>query len=397
MCDLEGKKELEGIGKELAQTRGARPRQVAPDAEAPRVVTTGGKIEAVASEAAGELPSGVDLETGEAVVICSTGCGVSVTRHLNPLLTARDRAAIVDTLAFTVIPPDGQSMRWVLAQMARFLPIDEIEDRRGCFGFKFSKQFGKGAGLVAWGGRSQRDRVYFSIQGKGCSLVSDWPSLAAWLEAHRAKIKRADVAYDDFAGELVSISWGISQYKAGGFMAGGRSPRHEMFGDVLDGEKSTRGRTLGIGSRTSGKYCRIYEKGKQLGDPSSSWARVEVEWRGKDRLVPYELLRRPGPYLAGAYPCLAQLNCDQARIRTVKNAEKISVEAATEHHRRQSGRMVNYLLHHLGGDYAAVVETLRRDGMPPRLETFAKHPAVDDEPLTAAEPASEEPKAEGEA
>ena len=63
--------------------------------------------------------------------------------------------------------------------------------------------------------------------GQGCSLVKDWSGLQVWLENHRAVLKRADVAYDDHDGKLVSIEWAVRQYKDGGFNAGGRKPRSE--------------------------------------------------------------------------------------------------------------------------------------------------------------------------
>jgi phage replication initiation protein len=103
------------------------------------------------------------------------------------------------------------------------------------------------------------------------------------------------VAYDDYQGKVVNIAWAVEQYKGEGFNAGGRKPRSECFGDWLDGDASIRGRTLGIGSRASGKYARCYEKGKQLGDAASAWTRIEVEWRAQDRHIPYDILTRPWP------------------------------------------------------------------------------------------------------
>ena len=59
--------------------------------------------------------------------------------------------------------------------------------------------------------------------------------------------------YIDIKGETVSIAWAVDQYGGDGFSAGGRKPSHQVFGDWLAGEISTKGRTLGIGKRTSGK------------------------------------------------------------------------------------------------------------------------------------------------
>ncbi len=357
-----------GVRAEL-QARAGTPG--AP--EAPRVVTTGGKI-LDRSPAEPPLTSeSVDLDTGEPVELYSSGDRIHVTRHLSPSERASPGVAHLDALALTVVPPEGESMRWVVEQLQRFLPIDEIEERAGCFGFKHSLRFGNGAGLVAWGGESQRGRVYFSIQGKGCSLVCAWPAVATWLESQRAVIKRVDVAYDDFTGQDVSIAWAESQYRAGGFKAGGREPRHSVFGDWLAGDGAVNGRTLGIGNRANGKYCRVYEKGKQLGDPASPWVRLEVEWRGKDRLIPYDILTRPGVYLAGAYPCLAHLDQEQSRIRTVAQSATIDFDTAIANGKQQAGRLVNLMLQVFGGDVGAVVERLRREGIPARIERYSYH------------------------
>jgi phage replication initiation protein len=173
----------------------------------PRTVTTGGKIEANGAEKPWQAPKDIDPLTGEPFDAYFVGarCGVKIVRHLVPYANANAGIAQVDALAFTVVPPDDGSMRWVMEQMRGFMPIDRLQARNGCFGFKQSVRFGDGAGLIAWGGQSQRNRVYFSVQGKGCAMVEDWGGLAHWLHEHGANIKRADVAYDDFKGEVVSI------------------------------------------------------------------------------------------------------------------------------------------------------------------------------------------------
>ncbi|MCO5124124.1 MAG: replication initiation factor domain-containing protein, partial [Rhizobacter sp.] len=256
---------------------------------APRLVTTGGKGEAQRTERPCHTPKGIDEDTGEPFEVFAAGPRhVKVVRHLTPDAAAMPHTAHVDALAFTVVPPNAEAMRWLVREMQAYLPIDDLKAGKGRFGFKQSIQFGNGAGLIAWGGKSQRDRVLFSILGKGCSLVQDWPAVADWMRSHRVAFKRVDLAHDDFSGEAVNIAWAVQQYESKGFNAGGRKPKHGTRGDWLSGEASTGGRTLDIGSRTSGKCCRVYEKGKQLGDPTSRWTRVEVEWHGKDRLIPLE-------------------------------------------------------------------------------------------------------------
>lgn len=334
----------------------------------PRVVTTGRKK---AKTAQTVVVEGY-FDTGERIEMMASGrSGVTLTRHLDPVPDAPADAALIDALAFSVVPPDERSYTWVLEEMAQFLPIESIEHRRGLFGFRYSARIGEGVAVIAWGGESQRGRVFFSLMGQGCSLVRDWAALQAWLERYHAALKRADVAYDDHQGKLVSIEWAVEQYKADGFNAGGRRPRSECFGDWLDGEASTKGRTLGIGSRASGKYARCYEKGKQLGDAASRWTRIEVEWRAQDRHIPYDILTKPGQYLAGAYPCLAVLNERQSTIRTVVKAARIAYARAVENAKLHCGKTVNLMLSVLGGDYAEVVKQLIRPGIPGRIDPYS--------------------------
>lgn len=279
-------------------------------------------------------------------------------------------------------------MQWVMDQMRQFLPIDRIRQGNGYAGFKQSVRFGSGAGLIAWSGKSQRDRVLFSIQGVGCSLVNDWPSLADWLCSHQVRLTRVDLAHDDFSGERININWAMSEYQSRGFNGGGRNPGHKCHGDWLSGDASTDGRTLYVGSRKSGKLCRTYEKGKQLGDPLSRWTRVEVEWRGKDRALCPEMLLEPGKYLAGAYPCLSFLSTEQARIKTIANSATTSFDASVKNARQQVGKLVNLMERVYGGDQAEVLRQLRREGIPARIEPYSYHLADAPERLDRDAPGS---------
>lgn len=356
-------------GREGAPACGAASRsaEAPPKRFAPRVVTTGRKQPLHKPEFVG-----FDHETGEPVEILSDGRRASIIRYPQPDKAIPASCAFIDALAFSITPPNDRSYAWVLDQMSQFLDLGELEYRRGLFGFRYSARFGDGAGVIAWGGESQNGRVYFSLMGQGCSRVKDWSSLSEWLKYHRAAIKRVDVAYDDFEGKKLNIAWAIAQYRSNGFSSGGRKPSHECFGDWLE-EVSVKGRTLGIGRRASGKYCRIYEKGKQLGDPASGWTRVEVEWHAQDRHIPYDLLTSPGQYLAGAYPCLSFLSEEQSVIKTIAKGARVSFDAALENAKRVCGKLVNLALQVFGGDYAEVVDRLRREGYPTRIQPYSYH------------------------
>jgi phage replication initiation protein len=335
----------------------------------PRVVTTGRKVE--------QPGYGVDADTGETLSLSVRGSRLHATRQLAPDESASASVAFIDALAFSVVPPEGAGYVWVLAEMSKFLDFGAVEPRGGLFGFQRSARLGDGVGVIAWGGESQRGIVYFSLMGQGCSRVKNWHGLAAWLEAHRATIKRADVAHDDFDGDVVSIDWAVAQYRDGGFNAGGRRPRSECLGDWLDGNEAIRGRTLGIGNRDSGKYARCYEKGKQLGDGQSRWTRIEVEWRAQDRFIPFDILVRPGFYLAGAYPCLAFISAEQSVIKTISKSVQVSFECAVENAKQHCGKLINLMLRVFEGDCGEVVHRLVRDGLPGRVEPFSYHITAD--------------------
>jgi phage replication initiation protein len=141
-----------------------------------------------------------------------------------------------------------------------------------------------------------------------------------------------------------------------------------MAGDWHD---LTDGRTIYIGTRGN-KILRCYEKGKQLDDPVSPWVRVELELRNKNRLLPWDMLTRPGQYLAGAYPCLSFLSKEQSKLRTTQKATTISLECMTSNAARLSGKAINVLMQ-LHEDPRTVVDLLRRDGIPKRLSPYEDH------------------------
>ena len=322
-------------------------------------------------------------DTGERVEVFARGGvhgGIAVIRQLDKAPDTAPDVAIIDALSFSVKPSLDEEFphRWVLAELSRFLPIDEVQHKMrkgGWSGYKFSMDL-VGIGLIAWGGEHQRGTVSVSLMGGGCSTVFDWRGLQDWLEKHKAKLSRVDVAHDDFTGQYINIDWAIREYQAGGFNNGGRMPKHQCFGSWLQAgnREETKGLTLGIGSRTSGKYCRIYQKGKQLGDGSSAWTRVEVEWKAQDRHIPYDILTCPGQYLAGAYPCLAPLHEKQSVIKTIAKAAKTVYDKAVSTAKQQFGKLVNLMLEVEGGDCGAVIaQLIRKDGIPKRIEPWSYH------------------------
>lgn len=208
------------------------------------------------------------------------------------------------------------------------------------------------------------------ISGEGCSHIPryGWK----WLQDEllpllEAKLTRVDAAKDYLEGEYALQDF-EQHYHNGGFTNGGRPPRVETFGNWLTPETDTKGRTLQIGNRDNGKALRIYEKGKQLGDPTSPWLRVELELRNKDREIPYDILANPGKYLAGSYPALGFIAKGAERIKTIAKQGKIKLETALKHLRNGYGKHLHYLRKKLKWTPEKIIEHLARPGIPQRLD-----------------------------
>lgn len=212
------------------------------------------------------------------------------------------------------------------------------------------------------------------MDGTACSVAHPgWETrLHDWLEAGRtnaggARLTRIDFAFDDYVGTFPLEYWTEQLPDGFRFSTGGRPSRIERRGnwDHPDG----RGRTLQIGSRERGKLLRIYEKGKQLGDPDSPWVRVELELHSKAfQIKPRDLLE-PSAILLGAYPCLAVLADveETRRLDTVEKTAQISLQRCIEILRTQYGRHLNVFRQMLG-DTECLDLLCVTDRWPDRLE-----------------------------
>lgn len=179
-----------------------------------------------------------------------------------------------------------------------------------------------------------------------------------------ARITRWDGAVDVFDG-IPSVDDAVNFYQAELFNAGGNKPSCRQNGNWIEPDGS--GRTFYVGRRKNGKMMRIYEKGKQLGDPNSSWVRWELELRNKDRVIPWNVILEPGKYVAAAYPCTAWINDVQERIKTQKKTAKISYEHLIRYARQAYGSLIHVMLE-VEGSPEKVIERLKRTGIPARLK-----------------------------
>ncbi len=167
-------------------------------------------------------------------------------------------------------------------------------------------------GRVHFGG--QDNTILFELTGIGFGVAKEgWESrLFAFLtNAIRPKITRVDIAADFFIGEY-SLNQVRDDRNKGMFTCHHVKPKGECLGsdwEEDDEAKMTKGKTYGIGSRESSKYVGVYEKGKQLGDKTSTWTRFEIEFKAKTSL---SLLKF----------CRIRANISAAHIRFANDSSK---------------------------------------------------------------------------
>lgn len=277
------------------------------------------------------------------------------------------QAALTDYLNTTFpFTPTQENIVELLGHFKLFLGEDFdslVERKGGLHGYKTSFTVGQTGGLFAYGG--QGGTAFLSIPGSTCALINDWASCYhLFHDILKAKITRWDGAVDVFDG-IPSVDDAINFYQSGLFNAGGNKPSHAFNGPWLEQNQDS-GRTFYVGKRKNGKLLRVYEKGKQLGDPESPWVRWELELHNKDREIPWGVILEPGKYLAAAYPCMAWVNEVQERIKTTQKTAQISYEHLVHYASQAYGPLINVMLK-VEGSAEKVIERLKRTGIPARL------------------------------
>lgn len=284
----------------------------------------------------------------------------------------------MDWLTCTWLPePDEHIPATIHALLSDLLEVDvQGIDAPGMFGYQHGARFfvklddGKEHHIarVDFGGTFHKGRARLDLSGSACARVKDWPAMQEWCSTQFDPVlTRVDLAVDCLQGEF-TVEDAVQWYKAGDFNAGGRMPRHSTIGDWLS-EEVRHGRTLEVGRRENGKMLRAYEKGRQLGDPTSTWTRFEVEVRNIDRVIPMDILTRCDEYFVGAYRCLERLlEVAGERIATAQAEGQISMDRLIETARIAYGPLITVM--HVKAKLTAdqILESLSRPGVPKRLE-----------------------------
>ena len=260
------------------------------------------------------------------------------------------------------------------------------QNQNGANFYKYSFNFGENYGKICIGG--QRDSVLIMLNGTGCSLArATWEHhMHTFLTkvAKKPKITRIDLAHDDLHGEYLDVHV-LDDLETNDLFSCGGAP-HDVgnLGNWKHGDPNNNGLTLSLGKRTSGKFTRFYEKGKQLGDKDgkySKWVRAEVEFKSSDRVIPFDVLKDPSAYFMGAYPVFADL-FDYERINKLEIIQKIS-EITLQHSfdwlKTQGGKYFSYYSTFMSPE--EILEMIKSDDpedIPVRLhlpDEFAKQQA----------------------
>jgi phage replication initiation protein len=315
-----------------------------------------------------DLPDDVDARAASGTSSVGSSPRVVTRGETTVAADVTDAIAFVDWLGFTVEIPAGQGLPWLENAVVSVFCVPRIgwaDASRGWYGYKNRLNLGC-YGLLAFGGAAQRGTYHVELNAHACRLIRDWKAVRVWGQTYLGRISRVDLAHDDLSGHAVSVSRARAWLSEGLFTVGGRPPRAELWDDLDSG----RGKTLYVGSRAAGKLLRVYEKGKQLGEPRSNWVRVEVELRNKGRTVSWDTVTEPAEYLAGAYPVLGYLSAVQNRLRTTQRAGQITYEAMVRTLRTQGGKALGVMCQVHEGDAAGVLAEVVREGVPKRLRGF---------------------------
>ena len=326
-------------------------------------------------------------------------CGIGTSAHIDTLtITMRQDVFIDHDALIDEQHPENITLlaRKISETMHTIFGFGISEQKNGINGYKYSFRMASenaNYGLIAFGGKNQKDSIMIYLFGEGLTAAKDgWENaFYNWLQvwAPYAVITRCDLAHDFPNGEYTP-DMAKQDWINGGFTQAYTRPRAREHGyDWLDerhplnqpevnGEEMAQkafnrtGKTFYVGTPNSSRMVRVYEKGCELGDNTSSWVRFELQIRNRDYIIPHEILIEPGKYLTGSYPICQQMfikfHENMKKTDRVKKTEMINLEHVVKYASQAASPCIN-LLEQLGFD-AEEITTLLKGGkfkLPKRL------------------------------
>lgn len=213
---------------------------------------------------------------------------------------------------------------------------------------------------------AQARTLHVNLYGNACTFASPgWRDrMADLIDTRQADITRCDLALDFFDGMARGLDGVLADYKTGACDVNGRRLKCNMLGDWANGRE----RSFYLGNKEGGKQTNIYEKGDQLFglEANSPWVRVELRYGNKLRVLPSDMLRRPGDFFAGASDWHASKLLE---IQTSIAPQKVPCEGrlALETVEAEVSRNIRWMLNTAAPTLAAAFKYLDFDEFAPLL------------------------------
>lgn len=339
---------------------------------------------------AGWVPQAANVN-GDLTDLCSLDALAEFLRGFGPVAKKESEATsdgeLVTGKRVPFIPADGvirgiigAAFEYLFAGMGLHLAVDAGPGSFYAYKFALTNVWGDFAGSLEVGGQltqrqGGRPSLRFELTGLGCGVYEQrgnasadhaerWCALRAKLERVGTMLTRVDTAFDDFDG-VRNLALARCMYELGEFdySFGGerKRPKYRAFTSSGDGD------TFYIGQSSSEKQLRVYEKGKQLGDPDSPWVRWELQFRSSTRKrISLDVLSRPLDYMRGAFECLDFVASFMARLAVSEEVTKATLKSVMRHAKRMYGATFDQLMRLAPSreDFIALMEELRTDKVP---------------------------------
>lgn len=254
------------------------------------------------------------------------------------------------------------------------LQVGAMEPKRWQFYADSAYIFGPDGKVVGRiGAGNNGGTMCVSLSGAGCSLVDDWFCVSVQARRLRAHLSRADIAFDDFEGQVFRDIREVNVWAIEGKFDAKQGRPADTY--MIDDHGKGKGCSVYVGSRGRKQLC-IYEKGKQLKDKHSPWIRCELRLWAADCVLPLELLYSPLAFLCGSYALLAGIlpeEAEPAKPERIARTVNATAHAALKFLRTQCGPTLDLLIRSVGPDiWFLLQERVLRSEVPRRFKGIAR-------------------------